>query len=406
MPLTDEQERRVARELEVYDENLGAYEANARELKKRLKSALKRDERIHLHAVDVRVKKRRDLLRKLRKKVQTDPILHVEDIIGVRVITYYRDDAVWVEQTLQDLLQVHPGSYVNKADMLDDTEFGYRSIQFVVTMPWVSRDANRMPELMRKMVQVPSLSPAVAEVQIRSILEHAWAETEHGLQYHGASMLSRGLRRRFALTAALVENVDEQLIAIRDGILLDRARDTGTTDVIEMNLQRIIETDRASRALDTRIADALDLPLVKAPKHQREVERAVLAAGLRTDHQIRAALAEQDGDLGLRMAIVCVDVDHPLILPDARHHEIDEPIAAFPGIGIYWTALALLHRHRDPVWSFDSVSEGRLAEYTDVGEHLMEHREQSALSVRERYRAQANPPGEYSEVTHILDLGP
>jgi hypothetical protein len=218
--------------------------------------------------------------------------------------------------------------------------------------------------------------------------------------------LSRELRRRFALTAALVENVDEQLIAIRNEVVLDRRGSTGTTDDIAGNLQRIVETDRASRALDRRIADALDLPLIKTLKHQREAERAVMVAGLRTVDQIRAALAEQDGDLGLRMAIVCVDVDHPLILPDAVHHEINEPIAAFPGIGIYWTALALVHRHRDPVWSFESVSEGRLGEYADVGRHLIEHPEQSALSIRERYRSQCYPPGTNAEMTHGLHLDP
>lgn len=406
MSITDEQERRVARDLEVYDQNLDAYKANARQLKKRLIKALKTDKRIHVHAVDVRVKKRKHLKKKLRKKLQTDPILHIEDIIGVRVITYYRDDAARVEQVLHKMLWVHPGSYVNKADMLEDREFGYRSIQFVGTMPWVSRDVDRLPERMRKMIQVPSLSPAVAEVQIRSILEHAWAETEHGFQYHGASTLSRDLRRRFALTAALVENVDEQLIAIRNGVLLDGPGEAEATDDIGVNLQRIIETDRASRALDRRIADALDLPLIKAFKHQREAERAVMVAGLRTDDEIRAALAEQDGSLGLRMAIVCVDVDHPLILPDAKHHELDEPIAAFPGIGIYWTALGLLHRHRDPMWSFESVSEGRLAEYIAVGRHLMEHPEQSALGVRERFRTQMFPHGTYTKTTHLLHLDP
>jgi len=406
MSLTDEQERRVARELNVYDQNVTAYRSNARELRKRLGTALKKDKRIHLHAVNVRVKERKHLEKKLRKKVATDPTLRIEDIIGVRVITYYRDDAVWVEQILHEMLWVHPGSYVNKGDMLEDREFGYRSIQFVATMPWVSRDVDRLPEHMRRMIQVSSLSPAVAEVQIRSIIEHAWAETEHGLQYHGVTTLSRDLRRRFALTAALVENVDEQLIAIRDEVVLERPGGTETTDNLAVNLQRIIETDRASRALDRRIADALDLPIVKALKHQREAERAVMIAGLRTDDHIRAALAEQDGDLGLRMAIVCVDVDHPLILPDAIHHEIDEPIAAFPGIGVYWTALALLHRHRDPVWSFSSVSEGRLGEYTEVGRYLMEHPEQSALSIRERYRTQCYPPGTNTEMPHRLHLDP
>ena len=400
MSLSTEDERRIEQALEVYDTNLQQYEQNASELEKRVKNALDADPRMgHIHLVTARPKGRDSLERKLRDKIRKDPTLLIEDVVGIRVITYYRDDASWVEEIVRGMMRVHDGTYVNKAETLDDSEFGYRSIQFVASMPWASRHRD-LP--FGHLIQEPSMSPAVAEVQIRSIVEHAWAEIDHKLVYHDSAPLPRSVRRRFALTAALIENVDEQLISVRNEVESDSSDPELEYALDAGLLQRIVETDRDSRALDRKIADALDLPIRKLINHDREVHRATSIAGLLSANQIRDAIAEQDGKLGLRMAIVCANVARHLILPDSNHST--EPIAAFPGIGIYWSALALLHRWRHPVWSFDSVSEGRLVEYIDVGRHLMEHPDESALSVRDRYFAHAYPAGTHFNVAHVLHL--
>ncbi|WP_404433895.1 hypothetical protein LG299_05145 [Microbacterium lacus] len=400
MSLSANDEGRITQALEVYDTNYERYRENAAELERRVQEALAANSlRGHVHLVRARAKDRISFERKLRDKIKKDPALHIEDVIGVRIITYYRDDAPWVEAVVRDMMSVHEGTYVNKADALDDTQFGYRSIQFVATMPWASRHRD-LP--FGDLIQQPSMSPAVAEVQIRSIVEHAWAEIEHKLAYHDSDLLPRPVRRRLALTAALIENVDEQLISIRNEVdpsrtdlLADSSSDAG-------HLQRIVETDRHSRALDRKISDALDLPIRKLINHEREVQRATAIAGLTSASQVRDALAVQEGKLGLRMEIVCANVEHHLILPDSNHSI--EPIATFPGIGIYWTALALLHRWRHPVWSFNSVSEGRLAEYTDVGRYLLQHPDESALRIRDRYRAQAYPAGTHTDAAHELHL--
>ena len=324
MSLTPQQEDRIAWELNVYDGQRDAYENNAKDLKQRITDALNEDPRIHVHAISWRVKDRDSFERKLRKKLRTEPALIIEDVIGLRIITYFRDDAPWVERALRGKLNVLEGTYVNKAETLDDTEFGYRSIQFVATMPWAAGNDD-LPELLRASVRQPPLSPAVVEIQIRSVVEHAWAEIEHDLSYHAPGRVSRSVRRRFALTAALVENVDEQLISIRNEVTLDRPTGSPDDTGAGFDVQRIIETDRASRALDRQIASALDLPLEKPLNFRREVTRALAVANLLTTSKVDAALAEQNGALGLRMAIVCASVERPLLSPDAVHgHEIPD----------------------------------------------------------------------------------
>ena len=54
------------------------------------------------------------------------------------------------------------------------------------------------------------------EVQIRTILQHAWAEIEHDVQYKDTRVRDPGIRRRFLLLAAMLELADRELQAIHD----------------------------------------------------------------------------------------------------------------------------------------------------------------------------------------------
>jgi ppGpp synthetase/RelA/SpoT-type nucleotidyltranferase len=406
MPLTPDDEARIDADLRRYDELLPEYRQNIHELTRRLTEAITADDRVHLHAIEPRVKTRESLENKLHEKAETDPLGRIEDTLGVRIITYFRDDAIWVEQIVRELLRVHEGTYADKAALLEDQEFGYRSIQFVATMPWAVDDEH-LPSILRDMRKPPPLSPAIVEIQIRSILEHGWAEIEHDLVYKSGLPLPRPIRRRFALTAALIENADEQLEVIRDQLALDRPPTLPEAEADDEAgfVERMIASDRTSRALDDHIAVSLDLRQGKPANYLRDVERAVHVAMLDSREKLEKALTEQDGKLGLRMAIVCADVSQQLTRPDTVL-DPDEPVVAFPGVGIYWTALALLHRQENTEWHFTAVGEGRLAEYRDVGRYLVEHPDESAISIRERYRAQAYPAGAAPESTHRLDLAP
>ena len=79
----------------------------------------------------------------------------------------------------------------------------------------------------------------MVELQVRTILQHAWAEIEHDIQYKAVSVLPVQIRRRFATLAGLIEIADREFQAIQDDnrIIRDLARrnvDLGKLDQVEI----------------------------------------------------------------------------------------------------------------------------------------------------------------------------
>lgn len=86
---------------------------------------------------------------------------------------------------------------------------------------------------MHEVIQLPSRRSTLlenrrfqslrAEIQIRSVLQHAWAEIEHDLGYKTEVTLSRNFKREFARIASLLETADNAFIAIRDDLVRQRS---------------------------------------------------------------------------------------------------------------------------------------------------------------------------------------
>src|SRR5207249_2570243 len=56
----------------------------------------------------------------------------------------------------------------------------------------------------------------VAEIQVRTIMQHAWAEIEHDIQYKAVETIPSRIRRRFMDLAGLLEIADREFQAIAD----------------------------------------------------------------------------------------------------------------------------------------------------------------------------------------------
>jgi predicted RNase H-like nuclease/ppGpp synthetase/RelA/SpoT-type nucleotidyltranferase len=125
----------------------------------------------------------------------TDPLSEIGDQIGVRVITYVRSDVAAVADVLGTQLRI-----LDDRDLGRETarqgRFGYASRHLQV-----ARDDGR-----------------IAQVQVRTVLQHAWAEFEHDIRYKGSVPAEHvvDFDRRFTLAAGLLELADQEFTTIRE----------------------------------------------------------------------------------------------------------------------------------------------------------------------------------------------
>ncbi|GAB2867389.1 DUF429 domain-containing protein [Nocardioides pacificus] len=141
------------------------------------------------------------------ERVYPDPLSQIADQIGVRVIAYLQSDVAAVAELLSDQLSI-----LDDRDMGQETanegRFGYASRHMLVSLDPVRPTPASLEPLVGR----------VASVQVRTVLQHAWAEFEHDIRYKGSVPAEHApdLDRRFTLAAGLLELADREFSMIRD----------------------------------------------------------------------------------------------------------------------------------------------------------------------------------------------
>ena len=185
--------------LEEYRAQRGLYEALQGDAL-RLIEGLIEGAGIKIHHLTSRLKTPGSLAEKLRRKSGRYAALDdVTDLVGLRIISYFEQDVAAVARALEAVFVVDWDNSVDKSMVHDPDRFGYLGVHYVVRL--ASREYSG------------GVSPRF-EVQIRSILQHAWAEIEHDLGYKSRESVPREVQRRFYRLAGLLEVADEEFMAI------------------------------------------------------------------------------------------------------------------------------------------------------------------------------------------------
>lgn len=204
---------------------------------------------IKIHSIEARAKAPESLLRKAAQPSLDDPdspkyakpLSQITDLAAVRVITFFPGTLSDVDSLVGDEFVVVERSDKG-AELLEDERFGYQSIHYLV-------------KLSPTRVMLPEYAPfdgSIVEIQVRTILQHAWAEIEHDIQYKTASVIPAEIRRRFMALAGVLEMADREFQAIQDDDrrLAEDAREsvrTGDLDQVE------ITPDALKAFLDERL---------------------------------------------------------------------------------------------------------------------------------------------------------
>ncbi|MFK5927754.1 MAG: tetratricopeptide repeat protein [Desulfuromusa sp.] len=136
-------------------------------------------------------------------KLQGSDMLQITDLLGIRIVSPFLEDLETIEQLLAQKFEVL--ELEHKAEQHSFREFGYDSVHLLIrTKPLDCKE------------QLP-YSCDVCEVQLRTILQEAWAEVEHELVYKSdIGMPSHSLRRKLASLNASLTLSDLIFQEIRD----------------------------------------------------------------------------------------------------------------------------------------------------------------------------------------------
>ena len=149
-------------------------------------------------SIESRVKEEKSLAGKLELKgAKYGSLADITDIFGMRIITFYVDDVDKVASVVERLFEVDWDNSVDKRKLHEVDRFGYMSLHYIC----------RHPDF-----------PFRFEVQMRTILQHAWANMNHDTGYKTDVEVPKEYMRNMNRLAGMLELVDEQFSRIRTEI--------------------------------------------------------------------------------------------------------------------------------------------------------------------------------------------
>ena len=193
--------------LQEYDHNREIFESYALSLQSLL-NTLVRDAGISVHTLEYRVKNRKSLGAKIIKKAKYKTINDITDIIGIRIISHYASDVDRIARIVEEEFLIDAQNSIDKRKALEPDKFGYLSLHYIVSLSDKRTDLS----------EYGRYKNIKAEIQIRSILQHAWAEIEHDIGYKSNMGLPNEIRRHFSRLAGLLELADDEFVKIRKSI--------------------------------------------------------------------------------------------------------------------------------------------------------------------------------------------
>ena len=157
-------------------------------------------------AVEHRVKEEKSLAGKLERKGDLYNVFEdITDILGCRIICFLSDEIDKIGKKVEETFVVDWENSSDKRALLKENAFGYLSLHYICSLPF----GDKWPD---------EICGKKFEIQIRTILQHAWSAIHHDIGYKSDFGVPREINRQFARLAGLLELADDEFVRARDNM--------------------------------------------------------------------------------------------------------------------------------------------------------------------------------------------
>lgn len=245
-------------------------------------SRLAENNSIDVLSITGRTKSRAGVVEKVKRKSYRDPQKELTDLSGIRVITFFEAQVNQFADLVESTFSIDEENSLNKSDLLGIDRLGYRSIHFVC-------------DLGKSRTKLSEYAPYKGlrfEIQIRTVLQHAWAELAHDRNYKFSGVLPSEIQRELNLYAGMIEIADrgfDELSTKIDNYILelkDRS-EAGESD-IELNSLSLAEFVQ-----ETSPQFSLEITANNDDSLSKKVVKELQAFGISTISDLENLITEQ-----------------------------------------------------------------------------------------------------------------
>lgn len=208
--MSDKRQARMEKFLANYAQDKNKYKRFADHILYKIKNAIA-ERQICVAYSSAREKATDSLRKKCQKQIKNEEGIwenkyndfnsEMMDLAGVRVVTYLLEDIAEVEKVIRSLFDVVKEHSGNKLELLGADRIGYLSVHYIVRMK------NGLD------VGEREFQGMFCEIQVRTVLQDAWAQIFHDRQYKNESqrMFSDKLVRKTNLLSGALELLDGEI---------------------------------------------------------------------------------------------------------------------------------------------------------------------------------------------------
>ena len=164
---------------------------------------LSNDPEVKVVSIHGRTKKPDILREKIGRKKYMNPLSEITDLAGVRVVCNYEPDLTVIGDFVRQKFDVH--EHIDKSRSLGVDRMGYHGAHYVVSLGADYAGA-----------RYEGITNLRCEIQVRTVLQDAWALISHHLVYKDEATIPERLRRDLNNVASLLEIAQGVFDSVRE----------------------------------------------------------------------------------------------------------------------------------------------------------------------------------------------